>query len=97
MGGVTRKEQLLLGVHFWATKILTNGMGETTSDFLAHLLNPVIAVGFGAIFFLATLILQFAAMRYIQWAYWLAVVAMSIFGSTAADTSAWYGPRSLVL
>ena len=36
-------------VFFWITKVLTTGMGETTSDYLAHRLDPVIAVGIAGI------------------------------------------------
>ena len=36
-------------VYFWIIKVLTTGMGETASDFLAHLLGPVPAVGLGAL------------------------------------------------
>ncbi|MGG7383165.1 hypothetical protein ACQ7B2_32025, partial [Escherichia coli] len=31
-------------IYFWVIKILTTGMGETTSDFLNHRINPIIAV-----------------------------------------------------
>ena len=34
---------------FWITKVLTTGMGEITSDYLAHTLNPLIAVGLGGL------------------------------------------------
>lgn len=70
---------------FWITKVLTTGMGETTSDYLAHALDPAVAVGLGALLCLAALILQFRVKRYIPWVYWLAVVAVSIFGTMAAD------------
>src|SRR4051812_6895587 len=36
---------------FWIIKVLTTGMGETTSDFLAHALDPVVAVGLVGIVF----------------------------------------------
>ena len=38
----------LVGVAFWVVKILTTGMGETTSDFLAHGMRPIVAVPLGA-------------------------------------------------
>ncbi len=70
---------------FWVTKVLTTGMGEATSDTLVHQINPVLAVGLGAIGLVVALALQFAAPRYRPWIYWLAVVMVAIFGTMAAD------------
>lgn len=70
---------------FWITKVLTTGMGETTSDYLAHTLNPLVAVGLGGLGFAGALVLQFCVKRYIPWVYWLAVAMVSIFGTMAAD------------
>jgi uncharacterized membrane-anchored protein len=70
---------------FWIIKILTTGMGETTSDFLAHTLNPIFAVGIGAAGLVIALSLQFIVRRYVAWVYWLAVVMVSVFGTMAAD------------
>lgn len=72
-------------VFFWTIKLLTTGMGETTSDYLTHQLNPIIAVAIGGIALAVALILQFAVRRYIAWIYWLAVVMVAIFGTMAAD------------
>jgi uncharacterized membrane-anchored protein len=72
-------------VYFWITKVLTTGMGETTSDYLAHRLDPVIAVGLGGAGLVASLALQFSIRRYVAWIYWLAVVMVSVFGTMAAD------------
>ena len=36
---------------FWIIKLLTTAMGESTSDFLVHTLDPIIAVLLGAIGF----------------------------------------------
>jgi uncharacterized membrane-anchored protein len=72
-------------LYFWITKVLTTGMGETTSDFLAKHLNPMIAVGLGGLAFAAALALQFSAPRYTAWIYWTAVVMVSVFGTMAAD------------
>ncbi|MFF7638309.1 hypothetical protein ACFZB9_34950 [Kitasatospora sp. NPDC008050] len=71
---------------FWTIKVLTTGMGETASDFLAHLLNPIIAVGIGGLGLLICLALQFTVRRYIAAVYWAAVVMVSVFGTMAADT-----------
>ncbi|MEY9962021.1 putative membrane-anchored protein [Streptacidiphilus sp. MAP12-16] len=72
-------------VYFWITKILTTGMGETTSDYLAHVLDPMIAVGIGGVALAASLALQFSVGRYVAWIYWTAVVMVSVFGTMAAD------------
>ena len=70
---------------FWIIKILTTGMGETTSDFLVRSINPFIAVGIGGVCFIVALALQLVANRYIPWVYWLAVVMVAIFGTMVAD------------
>ncbi|MGW1001868.1 COG4705 family protein [Streptomyces sp. NPDC002520] len=72
-------------VYFWIIKVLTTGMGETASDFLAHLLGPIPAVGLGALAFAAALVLQFAVRRYVAAVYWTAIVMVSVFGTMAAD------------
>ncbi|MFC1430284.1 hypothetical protein ACEZDB_06360 [Streptacidiphilus sp. N1-3] len=72
-------------LYFWITKVLTTGMGETTSDFMATHLNQVIAVALGGLAFVAALMLQFSARRYTAWIYWTAVVMVSVFGTMAAD------------
>jgi uncharacterized membrane-anchored protein len=71
--------------YFWITKVLTTGMGETTSDYLAHRFDPMIAVGFAGLGLAASLVLQLRARRYVTWIYWLAVVMVSVFGTMAAD------------
>jgi uncharacterized membrane-anchored protein len=70
---------------FWIAKVLTTGMGETTSDFLAHRFSPYVAVALGAVGLVAGLTLQARARRYVAWIYWLAVVMVSVFGTMAAD------------
>jgi uncharacterized membrane-anchored protein len=72
-------------VFFWIVKLLTTAMGETTSDYLVHQLDPMIAVALGALGLIVALALQFAVRRYIAWVYWLAVVMVAIFGTMAAD------------
>jgi uncharacterized membrane-anchored protein len=72
-------------VLFWIVKVLTTGMGETTSDFFVRLIDPVVAVGLGAVGLAIALVLQLSARRYIPWIYWLAVVMVSVFGTMAAD------------
>ncbi|HEV7167182.1 MAG TPA: hypothetical protein VGN49_04340 [Micrococcaceae bacterium] len=74
-----------VSVYFWITKILTTGLGETTSDSLVHQYDPFIVVAAGAAAFVAALALQFAVRRYVPWIYWLTVVMVSIFGTMVAD------------
>jgi uncharacterized membrane-anchored protein len=70
---------------FWITKVLTTGQGEVFSDYLFNNLDPLIAIAFGGIGLVASLVLQFSARRYVAWIYWLVVVMVSIFGTMAAD------------
>lgn len=70
---------------FWVIKVLTTGMGETTSDFLAHRIDPVIAVGLTGVGLAVSLVVQLVVRRYLAWVYWLAVVMVSVFGTMAAD------------
>lgn len=74
-----------VSAYFWITKVLTTGMGETTSDFLVTRLDPMIAVALGAAGLIITLVLQFAVRRYVPWIYWSAVVMVSVVGTMAAD------------
>jgi uncharacterized membrane-anchored protein len=70
---------------FWVIKILSTGMGETTSDYLVRTIDPVVAVLLGGVGFAAALILQLTVRRYVPWIYWLAVVMVAIFGTMVAD------------
>jgi uncharacterized membrane-anchored protein len=70
---------------FWVTKLLTTAMGESTSDYLVKRINPVVAVGLGAIVLLGALVLQFRTANYVPWTYWLTVLMVAIVGTMAAD------------
>jgi uncharacterized membrane-anchored protein len=48
-------------------------------------MDPVIAVVLGFFVFVLALSLQFFVRRYIAWTYWLAVAAVGVFGTMAAD------------
>ena len=74
-------------IFFWIIKVLSTGMGETTSDFLVHTIDPVVAVVIAGVCFFAALILQLLARRYVPWIYWLAVVMVAIFGTMVADAA----------
>jgi len=70
---------------FWAIKACSTAMGESTSDYLVHAMDPKVAVVLGFIAFVAALALQLSVRRYIAWTYWLAVVGVGVFGTMAAD------------
>jgi uncharacterized membrane-anchored protein len=70
---------------FWIIKVLTTGMGETTSDYLTHRFDPVVAVGLVGVVFVVSLILQLKVDRYRTGIYWFAIVMVSVFGTMAAD------------
>ena len=72
-------------VYFWVIKALSTAMGEATSDYSVHAIDPVIAVMLGFCGFVVALALQFWVRRYIAWTYWLAVVGVGVFGTMAAD------------
>jgi uncharacterized membrane-anchored protein len=72
-------------IYFWIIKLLTTGMGETTSDFLVRSIDPVIAVLIGGVGLGIALTLQISTRKYVPWIYWLAVTMVAIFGTMAAD------------
>ena len=72
-------------VSFWVIKALSTAMGEATSDYSVHRMNPKLAVVLGFIGFVIALTLQFSMRRYVAWTYWLAVVGVGVFGTMAAD------------
>ncbi|WP_342047084.1 COG4705 family protein [Bacillus sp. OTU530] len=70
---------------FWIIKILTTGMGEVFADYLNESLAIPLAVSLSVLGLLVSLGLQFSMHKYIPSVYWLVVVMVSIFGTTAAD------------
>jgi uncharacterized membrane-anchored protein len=70
---------------FWVIKILTTGMGEATSDYLANKYRPILAGTIGFIALAVALTLQLRADRYNPWRYWFAVSMVAVFGTMAAD------------
>ena len=72
---------------FWLIKLMAVTMGETAADYLA------VNLGFGltatslimTAVLIGALVLQFAQKRYVPWAYWLAVVLISIVGTLVTD------------
>ena len=72
-------------VLFWIIKILTTAMGEAVSDYLVHGYNPYAAVLAGFVAFAIAILIQFRAVAYVPWIYWLAVLMVAVFGTMAAD------------
>jgi uncharacterized membrane-anchored protein len=73
-----------LTIYFWVIKVLTTGMGETTSDFFVHSYNPYLVVALGAAALAIAVIWQLYVRRYQPWIYWLAVSMVAVFGTMAA-------------
>ena len=72
---------------FWLIKLMAVTMGETAADYLAVnmglgltatslIMSSILAVA---------LVFQFAHKKYVPWAYWLAVVLISIVGTLVTD------------
>jgi uncharacterized membrane-anchored protein len=74
-------------VDFWFIKLLAVTMGETAADYLG------VDLGFGLTvtslimtgILVVALVFQFAQKKYVPWAYWLAVVLISIVGTLVTD------------
>ena len=74
-------------IDFWLIKLLAVTMGETAADYLA------VNMGLGltatslimTVVLLGALVLQFGQKKYVPWAYWLAVVLISIVGTLVTD------------
>src|SRR5215472_16987111 len=88
-GGVDARRALSkvpeVTVLFWVVKVLTTGMGETTSDFLVKTFNPFLVVPAAGVVLAGSLAVQLLAKRYNAAIYWFAVVMVSVFGTMAAD------------
>jgi uncharacterized membrane-anchored protein len=74
-------------VDFWLIKLMAVTMGETAADYLGvnlglGLTNTTLIMG-GIL--IVALALQFAQKRYVPWAYWGAVVLLSIVGTLVTD------------
>ncbi|WP_007507025.1 hypothetical protein [Pseudofrankia saprophytica] len=69
---------------FWIIKILTTGMGEAASDFLANRSVPL-AGAVGLVGFTVAMWLQLRTRRYVTAVYWFAVAMVAVFSTMAAD------------
>ena len=74
-------------IAFWLIKLLAVTMGETAADYLAENLGLGLATTswIMAAVLVVSLVIQFAQRRYVPWAYWLAVVLVSIVGTLITD------------
>ena len=70
---------------FWIAKVASTGMGEAFADWLYARYGTLPTAAVGAILLVVALVLQFSTRRYNTWIYWLAVVAVSVTGTMAAD------------
>jgi uncharacterized membrane-anchored protein len=71
-------------VLFWVIKVLTTGMGEAMSDFLANSnILAAVVVGLGGM--AAMLWWQLRTRRYLAPVYWSTVVMVAVFGTMASD------------
>lgn len=69
---------------FWVVKVLTTGMGEAVSDYLASV-SLVLAGAVGLLGFGLALGLQLRVRRYVPQVYWFTVAMVAVFGTMAAD------------
>ena len=72
---------------FWLAKAASTALGEAVSDFSIRVLPPVVAVLIGFAAFVAALAWQLRMRRYTPGVYWLAVAAVGVFGTMAADVA----------
>jgi uncharacterized membrane-anchored protein len=72
-------------IWFWVAKVLTTGMGEALADYTYFRFGTVPTGAFGAILLGVAMVLQFRSRRYNTWIYWLAVTAVAVSGTMAAD------------
>ena len=69
---------------FWLVKVLTTGVGESASDFLAQS-SLWIPAAFSAVGLAVAMTFQFRARRYQALTYWLTVGMVAVFGTVLAD------------
>ena len=74
-----------VGVGFWVVKIMTTGLGETTSDYFVRQYEPVLIVALAGLALAAAFTWQWLAPRYSKWRYWLTVTLVAVFGTMVAD------------
>lgn len=88
---LTRQRMLVkvpeIAIIFWIAKLCTTGFGEAFSDyvFFNDYIGQHLAILLGLVLLAGALTLQFRTTKYTPWVYWLAVTAVSIFGTMSAD------------
>lgn len=70
---------------FWVTKATSTALGEAFSDYSIRIMAPELAVLLGFAFFVGAVGFQLTRGRYSPVAYWMAVAAVGVFGTMAAD------------
>jgi uncharacterized membrane-anchored protein len=70
---------------FWLVKILTTGLGETTSDFFVRRFEPLLVIPVAGVALFAALAWQWWTPGFSKWRYWLAVALVAVFGTMVAD------------
>ena len=72
---------------FWLIKLMAVTMGETAADYLAVNLGLGLTVTslIMTVVLAGAMIVQFGQKRYVPWAYWLAVVLISVVGTLVTD------------
>lgn len=70
---------------FWIAKVLTTGLGETSSDFLVKSLEPLLVIPVTAAALAVALALQLLSPRFEKWLYWTSVGLVAVFGTMVAD------------
>jgi uncharacterized membrane-anchored protein len=77
----------MVTIDFWLIKLMAVTMGETAADYLA--VNMGLGLTVTSLIMSGVLVvalaLQFAQKKYVPWAYWLAVVLISIVGTLVTD------------
>ena len=78
---------------FWCIKIAATTLGETGGDAVSMSMNLgyLVATGIFAVLFLASVVAQIAARRFLPFLYWTTIIATTIVGTTLAD----FADRSL--
>lgn len=69
---------------FWVMKVLTTGIGESSSDFLGKQSIPLAAL-IGTSGIALAMWLQLRVREYRAWPYWFAVLMVAVFGTMVAD------------
>jgi uncharacterized membrane-anchored protein len=85
LGGEPRAAKVpeVIGL-FWVMKILTTGIGESSSDFLGQKSIPLAAL-IGTSGIALAMWIQLRTRAYQAWPYWFAVLMVAVFGTMVAD------------